>query len=41
MPLIQTIPDTGRFEIIPYIVTCHPKGYGRVEVCRVELEIID
>jgi proteasome lid subunit RPN8/RPN11 len=41
MPLIQTIPDTGRFEIIPFIVTCHPKGNGRVEVCRVELEIID
>jgi hypothetical protein len=41
MPIIQTIPDTGRFEIIPFIVTCHPEGNGRVEVCRVELEIID
>ena len=41
MPLIQTIPDTGQFEIIPFIVTCHPKGNGWVEVCRVELKIID
>ena len=41
MPLIQTIPDTGRFEIIPYIVTCHPKGMGRVIVKKVPLEIID
>jgi hypothetical protein len=40
MPLIKTIPDTGRFEIIPYIVTCHPKGMGRVIVRKVELEII-
>ena len=40
MPLIQTIPDTGRFEIIPYIVTCHPKGMGRVIVKEVPLEII-
>ena len=40
MPIIQTIPDTGRFEIIPYIVTCHPEGNGRVEVKRVKLEII-
>lgn len=40
MPLIQTIPDTGRFEIIPFIVTCHPKGMGRVIVERVELEIL-
>ena len=41
MPLIQTIPDTGRFEIIPYIVTCHPQGKGRVIVQKVALEIID
>lgn len=41
MPLIQTIPDTGRFEIIPYIVTCHPNGNGRVIVHKVELEIIN
>jgi hypothetical protein len=41
MPLIQTIPDTGRFEIIPYIVTCHPQGKGRVIVKKVALEIID
>jgi hypothetical protein len=40
MPLIQTIPDTGRFEIIPYIVTCHPQGRGRVIVKEVSLEII-
>ena len=40
MPLIQTIPDTGRFEILPYIVTCHTQGNGRVEVRRVKLEII-
>lgn len=41
MPLIQTTPDTGRFEIIPYIVTCCAEGNGKVVVCRVELEIID
>ena len=41
MPLIQTIPDTGRFEIIPFIVTCHPNGNGRVVVHEVDLEIID
>ena len=41
MPLIQTVPDTGRFEIIPYIVTCHPSGSGKVIVRRVELQIID
>lgn len=41
MPLIQTIPDTGRFEIIPYIAICHPDGNGRVIVHKVELEIID
>ena len=40
MPLIQTIPDTGRFEIIPYIVTCHAKGMGEVIVKRVELKIL-
>ena len=41
IPLIQTIPDTGRFEIIPYIVTCHPGGMGRVIVKQVDLEIIE
>ena len=41
MPLIQTIPDIGRFEIIPYIVTCHPEGRGRVIVKKVDLELID
>ena len=41
MPLIQTIPDTGRFEIIPYIVTCNPGGHGRVIVHQAKLEIID
>lgn len=40
MPLIRTIPDTGHFEIIPYIVTCHPKGMGEVIVHEVELEIL-
>jgi len=41
MPLIQTIPDTGRFEIVPYIVICHPGGRGRVIVKKVDLKIID
>jgi len=41
MPLIQTMPDTRRFEIIPYIVTCHPSGNGRVIVHKVDLKIID
>lgn len=41
MPLVQTIPDTGRFEVIPYILTCHPSGSGRVIVHRVELKIIE
>lgn len=41
MPLIQTTPDTKRFEIIPYIVICHPDGHGRVIVNHVALEIID
>ena len=41
MPLIQTVPDTGRFALIPYILTCHPGGNGRVVVHKVELEIID
>ena len=40
MPLIQTTPDTGRFELIPYVVTCHPEGRGRVIVDKVELETI-
>ena len=40
MPLVMTEPDNGRFEIIPYIVTCHPKGGGRVIVKRVKLEIV-
>ena len=40
MPLIQTIPDTRRFEIIPFIVTCHPRGMGKVIVSKVELKII-
>ena len=41
MPIVETIPDTGKFTIIPFIVTCHPKGMGRVIVRKVELEIID
>ena len=40
MPIIQTIPDVGQFELIPFIVTCHPEGMGRVECKRVSLEII-
>jgi proteasome lid subunit RPN8/RPN11 len=41
MPIIQTVPDTGKFEIIPYIVICHPKGKGKVLVKEVELLIVD
>lgn len=41
MPLIQTVPDTGRFDIFPYILTCHPGGNGQVIVHWVELKIID
>lgn len=41
MPIIQTVPDAGRFEIFPYIVTCHPSGNGRVVVKKVNLRIID
>lgn len=41
MPIVQTIPDTGRFQIIPHIVTCHPAGKGRVIVKKVKLSIID
>ena len=41
MPLIQTVPDTGKFEIIPYIVTCHPKGMGKVIVRKVKIEILN
>lgn len=41
MPIIQTIPDTGRFQIHPYIVTCHPSGNGRVIVKKVNLRIVD
>jgi hypothetical protein len=40
MPIIETIPDAGRFRIIPFIVTCHPKGKGRVIVSKVGLEVI-
>jgi hypothetical protein len=40
MPIVMTIPDTGKFEIIPYIAVCHPKGGGRVIVKRVKLEIV-
>ena len=40
MPIIQTIPDTGNFELIPFIVTCHPDGMGQVNCKRVSLEII-
>ena len=41
MPLIQTVADTGKFEIIPYIVICHPNGMGKVLVKQVELVILD
>lgn len=41
MPLIQTVPDTGRFDLIPYILTCHSSGNGRVIVRRVKLQIIN
>ena len=41
MPLIQTVSDTGKFEIIPYIVTCHSKGMGKVIVRKVKIEIIN
>jgi len=41
MPLIQTVPDTGKFEIIPYVVTCHPKGMGKVIVRKVKIEILN
>lgn len=41
MPIIQTVPDTGKFEIIPYVVICHPKGKGKVLVNEVELLILD
>ena len=40
MPIIMTTPDTGAFEIIPYVVVCHPCGNGGVIVNRVPLEIV-
>ena len=40
MPIVQTIPDTGRFEIIPFIATCHPRGMGEVIVRKVPLQIL-
>ncbi|WP_158279369.1 Mov34/MPN/PAD-1 family protein [Azospirillum humicireducens] len=41
MPLVMTIPDTGRFELLPFIVTCHPHGNGEVKVRSVDLEILE
>jgi len=41
MPLIQTSPDTGKFELIPYIVTCHPEGNGKVIVHTPKLILIE
>ena len=41
MPLVMTKPDTGRFTLLPFIVTCHPDGDGRVQVRAVELDLID
>jgi hypothetical protein len=40
MPIVMTIPDTGKFEIIPYSVTCNPTGAGKVVVKPVKLEIL-
>ena len=40
IPIVMTIPDNGKFEIIPFIAVCHPKGGGRVIVKRVKLEIL-
>jgi Prokaryotic homologs of the JAB domain len=37
MPIVQTKPDTGKFEIIPFIVTCHPEGQGKVVCTSVSL----
>lgn len=39
MPIVQSIPDQGKFEIIPYIVTCNPFGQGRVDIHRAQLKI--
>ncbi len=39
MPIVQTIPDQGKFELIPYIVTCNISGQGRVDVHRAKLRI--
>lgn len=40
MPLVShTIPDAGFFEFIPFVVTCHPHGHGRVVVRQVPLEL--
>ncbi len=40
MPIVQTKPDTGKFELIPYIVTCDPHGNGKVVIHRPKLKII-
>jgi hypothetical protein len=40
IPIVMTIPDNGKFEIIPFIAVCHPKFGGRVIVKRVKLEIL-
>jgi hypothetical protein len=40
IPIVMTIPDTGKFEIIPFIAVCHPKGGGRLIVKRVKIEIV-
>lgn len=41
MPLVMTVPDTGRFTLLPFIVTCHPEGRGRVEVRAVDLDLVE
>ncbi|WP_413207708.1 Mov34/MPN/PAD-1 family protein [Rhodospirillum sp. A1_3_36] len=41
MPLVMTVPDTGCFELIPFIVVCHSGGDGEVVVSAVDLTVLD
>lgn len=41
MPLVMTIPDTGKFELLPFIVTCSAEGNGYVDVRPVPLKFVD
>jgi hypothetical protein len=41
MPIVKTIPDTGEFEIIPFIAVCNPKGNGEVDIIRPKLRIVN